>query len=121
MSYLAAFPNIFCDGPIRVAHETQFFKKLQCGVQLINVTCKWLSPIFASTSTPFQGGACLDWGCKKLHCFRTLGTSGPFYKLTRGVTHCGLAIYIKKYLKAKEELWKLKYSTMQKYNLQKIL
>jgi hypothetical protein len=32
------------------------------------------------------------------------------------------AIYIKKYLKkAKEELWKLKYFTMQKYNLQKIL
>ncbi len=25
---------------------------------------------------------------------------------TRGVSHCGLAIYIKKYLKAKEELWK---------------
>jgi hypothetical protein len=25
----------------------------------------------------------------------------------------------KKYLKAKEELWKLKYFTMQKYNLQK--
>jgi hypothetical protein len=34
---------------------------------------------------------------------------------------CGLAIYIKKYLKAKEELWKLKYYfTMQKYNLPKI-
>jgi hypothetical protein len=33
---------------------------------------------------------------------------------TRGVSHCGLAIYIKKYLKAKEELWKLKYFTMQK-------
>jgi phosphorylcholine metabolism protein LicD len=30
-----------------------------------------------------------------------------------------LAIYIKKYIKAKEELWKLKYFTMQKYNLQK--
>jgi hypothetical protein len=30
-----------------------------------------------------------------------------------------LAIYSKKYLKAKEELWKLKYFTMQKYNLQK--
>jgi hypothetical protein len=29
---------------------------------------------------------------------------------------------LKKYLKAaKEELWKLKYFTMQKYNLQKIL
>jgi hypothetical protein len=40
------------------------------------------------------------------------------------VSHYGLAIYIKKskYLKAKEEeLWKLKYFTMQKYNLQKIL
>ncbi len=37
---------------------------------------------------------------------------------TRGVSHCGLAI---KYLKAKEELWKLKYFTMQEYNLQKIL
>jgi hypothetical protein len=39
----------------------------------------------------------------------------------RGVSHCGLAVYIKKYLKAKEELWKLKYFNMQKYNLQKIL
>jgi hypothetical protein len=38
---------------------------------------------------------------------------------TRGVWHYGLAIYIKKYLKAKEELWKLKYFTMQKYNLKK--
>jgi hypothetical protein len=30
-----------------------------------------------------------------------------------------LPFYIKKYLKAKEEFWKLKYFTMQKYNLQK--
>jgi len=36
------------------------------------------------------------------------------------VSHCGLANYIKKYLKAKEELWKLRYFTMQKIpNLQK--
>ncbi len=35
---------------------------------------------------------------------------------TRGVA---LPFYIQKYLKAKEELWKFKYSTMQKYNLQK--
>jgi len=27
-------------------------------------------------------------------------------KKTRGVSHCGLAIYIEKYLKTKEELWK---------------
>jgi hypothetical protein len=40
---------------------------------------------------------------------------------TRGVSHNGLAIYIEKYLKPKEELWKLKYFTMQKYNLQNIL
>jgi len=30
------------------------------------------------------------------------------------VSHCGLTIYIKKYLKAKEELWKLKYFTIAK-------
>jgi hypothetical protein len=41
----------------------------------------------------------------------------PIQIQTRGVSHCGLAIYIKK---AKEELWKLKYYiTMQKHNLQK--
>jgi hypothetical protein len=41
---------------------------------------------------------------------------------TRGVSHFSLAIYIKNYLKAKiKALWKLKYFTMQKLNLQKIL
>jgi hypothetical protein len=44
-----------------------------------------------------------------------------FHCLTRGVSHYGLAIYIKKHFKAKEELWKLKYFTMQKNNVQKIL
>jgi hypothetical protein len=32
-----------------------------------------------------------------------------------------LPFTLKKDLKAKEELWKLKYFTMQKYNLRKIL
>jgi hypothetical protein len=46
----------------------------------------------------------------------------PSINPTMGVSHCGLAIYIKKYLKKKEELWKLKYfNTIQKYKLQKIL
>jgi hypothetical protein len=37
-----------------------------------------------------------------------------------GGSDCGIAIYIiKKYLKAKEELWKLKYFTMKNNNLQK--
>ncbi len=46
----------------------------------------------------------------------------PSYtKQGMGVSHSGLAIYIKKDLKAKEELWKLKYFIMPKYNLQKIL
>ncbi len=31
------------------------------------------------------------------------------------------AIYIKKYLKAKEDVWKLKYFTMQKYYLLNLL
>jgi uncharacterized HAD superfamily protein len=43
------------------------------------------------------------------------------YEIKQGVCHTvALPFYIKKYLKAtKEELWKLKYFTMQKYNLQK--
>ncbi len=40
---------------------------------------------------------------------------------TRGVSRCGLATYIKKYLNAKEELWKLKYFTMQKIIFQSTL
>jgi hypothetical protein len=39
--------------------------------------------------------------------------------ISKGVSHCGVAIYIKKYLKAQEELWKLKYFNMAKYNLLK--
>jgi hypothetical protein len=35
------------------------------------------------------------------------------------VSHCGLAIYIKKYLKEKEELWKLKYSPCKNIILKK--
>jgi hypothetical protein len=41
---------------------------------------------------------------------------------TRGVSHCGqLAIFSLKLeiLRPKEELWKFKYFSMQKYNLQK--
>jgi hypothetical protein len=45
----------------------------------------------------------------------------PDPKKTRVVSHCGLAIYMKKYLKTKEELGKLKYFTMLKNDLQKIL
>jgi len=34
--------------------------------------------------------------------------------ITRGVSYHGLAIYIKKYFRAKEGLWKLKYFTIAK-------
>jgi hypothetical protein len=57
----------------------------------------------------------VEWSEKGLN----LVTSHGQPKETRGVSLCGLVIYTKKYLKAKEELWKLKYFTMQKYNLQK--
>ncbi len=37
-----------------------------------------------------------------------------------GVSHCGLAIYIKKYLKGKRRIMKTQiFFTMQKYNLKK--
>ncbi len=38
-----------------------------------------------------------------------------------GVSHRGLVIYIKKHLKAKEELWKFKYFTMQNIIFKKTL
>jgi hypothetical protein len=41
--------------------------------------------------------------------------------LTLGPTAKATLVYIKKCLKAKEELWKLKYFTRPKYNLQRIL
>jgi hypothetical protein len=41
-------------------------------------------------------------------------------RTTMGDSLCGLDIYIKKYLKkAKDKLWKLKYFSMKKYNLQR--
>jgi hypothetical protein len=47
--------------------------------------------------------------------------SNQVFALTRGVcvSQCDLAIYIKKYLKAKEELQKFKYFIIQKHNLSK--
>jgi hypothetical protein len=42
--------------------------------------------------------------------------------LEQGACHTmALPFTLKKYLNAKEELWKFKYFPMQKYNLQKIL
>jgi hypothetical protein len=57
----------------------------------------------------------------RLFNFLIMLTEKKDQEVTRGVSCCGLAIYIKKHFKAKEELWKLKYSTMQKYNCPKIL
>jgi hypothetical protein len=41
-------------------------------------------------------------------------TTTPQVMYQNPVSQCGLAIHIEKYLKAKEELWKLKYFTTQK-------
>jgi hypothetical protein len=46
--------------------------------------------------------------------FFCYGRSLKIHTETKGVSHCGLSIYIKKYLKPKEEFWKLKYFTIQK-------
>ncbi len=51
-----------------------------------------------------------------------VGYMHPFSNKGWCVTLCGLAIYIKNYLKApkkNKKLWKLEYFTMQKYNLSK--
>jgi hypothetical protein len=46
------------------------------------------------------------FGSQKIHSFNYEIAKSK----TRGVSQCGIAIYIKKkYLKAKEELWKFKY------------
>jgi len=61
----------------------------------------------------FMGRIFVTWRQKKNNPMRLIQTA-------TGVSHCSIAIYIKKYLKSKEELWKLKSFTMQKYiNLQK--
>jgi hypothetical protein len=52
---------------------------------------------------------------KLISCFRVLRASPAAATTTMGVSHCVLPIYIKKYLKANEELWKLKYFTIHKY------
>jgi hypothetical protein len=66
-----------------------------------------------STRFPFVGAKQWPIGGKKI----------PTSLQKQGVCHTvgGLAIYIEKYLNAKEEVWKFKYFTMQKYNLKKIL
>ncbi len=64
----------------------------------------------------------LSWIGKRRRCSRSENQEmqmGRPLMVTRGVSQCGLAIYIKKYLKGKEELWNFKYFTMQKYNFQK--
>jgi hypothetical protein len=43
------------------------------------------------------------------------------YQQQRVCHTMALPFTLKKYLKAKEELWKLKYFTMQKHNLSEIL
>jgi hypothetical protein len=60
------------------------------------------------------GGALIPVKALPLSLHRTRNKQGVCYTMA-------LPFTIKKYLKAKEELWKLKYFTMQKYNLSKIL
>jgi hypothetical protein len=56
-----------------------------------------------------------------IHMYIVAHAEEKYSVIKQGVCHCSLAIYIKKYLNAKEDLWKLKYYTVLKYNLQKIL
>jgi hypothetical protein len=60
-------------------------------------------------------------GCAKQGVCRTVALPFTLKGILQQTKNYGLAIYIKRYLTAKEELWKLKYFTIQKYNLQNIL
>jgi hypothetical protein len=55
--------------------------------------------------------------------FKQIRTKCYLNEIKQGVCHTVALPFtlLKGYLKAKEELWKLKYFTMQKYNLPKIL
>jgi hypothetical protein len=49
-----------------------------------------------------------------------IGYFKKVWQSQQGVSHIvALPFTLKMYLKAKEELWKFKYFTMQKYNLKK--
>jgi hypothetical protein len=52
---------------------------------------------------------------------KTFETCCKKHTSKQGLSHCGLAIYIRTNLEVKEELWKFKYFIMQTYNFQKIL
>jgi len=91
---------------------------------LFKSTCLWALISFFIPKFILKWGLFLKWAKfgKKINThdeLQMIWRLGPKQTLTRGVWHCGLAIYIKKYLKSKEELCKLKYCTIQKYNLQK--
>jgi len=63
-----------------------------------------------------QPSSCLGFNLKhEVDCMVWIDPN-PIVK--RVVSHHGLAICIKMCLKAKEDLWKFKYFTMQKHNLQ---
>jgi hypothetical protein len=58
------------------------------------------------------------FGFQKIHSFNYEAAKS----LTRGVSHCGITIYIKKSIwRQKKNYGNSKYFTMQKYNLLKIL
>jgi hypothetical protein len=57
---------------------------------------------------------CFGWQKKKIEGKKAQNQIKTLNK-TRGVSHHGLSIYIKKYLQTKEKLWKSKYFTMKKY------
>jgi hypothetical protein len=63
----------------------------------------------------------LEWDLEMHMCHHHTTIINCWHQQQVGMSRSGLAIYIEKYLKAKEEWWKFKYFTMQKYNLQKIL
>jgi hypothetical protein len=81
------------------------YRKILGHVRVAPITTsdrKWISIANLVVTKKFNHQACDDWN---------------FFVTIFSMCHWGLAIYLEEYLKAKEELWKFQYFTMQKYDL----
>jgi hypothetical protein len=100
--------NIFCSFRLKklwndkcAYHVTKSFLAVSKVAEMCLPPCRGL--FLVVTKVEWEGGPKVGEGYNMI-------TS----KQTRGVSHCGLAIYSKKHLKSKEEWWKFKHFTMQK-------
>jgi len=109
-----------CWSHFRLAKEGRF-RNAKVGYKVKFGLAFWECPPLMGEASPITKHETNVIINSNIHKAQSIGERGVFlYSLkTTGMPHCGIVIYIKKYFRAKEEVWKHKYFTMQKYNLQK--